>query len=66
MLANSEFLFGDDLPKRIMNFAANEKLSSTSKTSFQSYGSSFKSSKKLALIPSKFWELQPKWVPKQN
>ena len=49
-----------------MNFAANEKLSSTSKTSLQSYGSSFKSSKKLALIPSKFWELQPKWVPKQN
>ena len=45
--ADSEFLFGDDLPKRIMNVTANKKLFSTSKTSFQSYNSSFKSSKNL-------------------
>ena len=45
--ANSEFLFGDDLPKRIMNVTANKKLFSTSTTSFQSYNSSFKSSKNL-------------------
>ena len=32
--ADSEFLFGDDLPKRIMNVTANKKLFSTSKTSF--------------------------------
>ena len=37
--ADSEFLFGDDLPKRIMNVTANKKLFSTSKTSFQSYKS---------------------------
>ena len=35
--ADSEFLFDDDLPKRIMNITANKKLFSTSKTSFQSY-----------------------------
>ena len=52
--ADSEFLFGDDLPKRAMNVTANKKLVSTSKTSFQSYNSSFKSCiKKFALIPSK-------------
>ena len=45
--ADSEFLFGDDLPKRIMNVTANKKLFSTSKTSFQSYNPSFKSSKNL-------------------
>ena len=36
---DSEFLFGDDLPKRIMNVTANKKLFSSSKTSFQSYKS---------------------------
>ena len=45
--ADSEFLSGDDLPKRIMNVIANKKLFSTSKTSFQSYNPSFKSSKNL-------------------
>ena len=45
--ADSEFLFGDDLPKRIMNVTANKKLFSTSKTSFQS----FKSSKNLRRFP---------------
>ena len=33
--ADSEFLFGDDLPKRIMNITAYKKLFSTSKTFFQ-------------------------------
>ena len=37
--ADSEFVFGDVLPKRIMNVTANKKLFSTSKTSFQSYKS---------------------------
>ena len=45
--ADSEFLFGDDLPKRIMNVTANKKLFSTSKTSFQF----FKSSKNLRRFP---------------
>ena len=45
-----------------MNFPANKKLFSSSKTSFQSY----KSTKKLESIPSKPWESQPKWVLKQN
>ena len=49
--ADSEFLFGDDLPKRIMNVTTNKKLFSTSKTSFQSYNSSFKSSKNLRQFP---------------
>ena len=49
--ADSEFLFGDDLPKRIMNVTANKKLFSTSKTSFQSYNPSFKSSKNLLRFP---------------
>ena len=44
--ADSEFLFCDDLPKRIMNVTANKRLFSSSKTSFQSYNTSFKSSKK--------------------
>ena len=48
---DSEFLFGDDLPKRIMNVTANKKLFSTSKTSFQSYNPSFKSSKNLRRFP---------------
>ena len=43
--ADSEFPFGDDLPKRIMNVTTNKKLFSTSKTSFQSYNPSFKGSK---------------------
>ena len=43
--ANSEFIFGDDLPERIMNVTGNKKTFSTSKTSFQSYNPSFKSSK---------------------
>ena len=52
--ADSEFLFGDDLPKRTMNVTANKKLFSTSKTFFQSYNSSFTSCiKKLASIPPK-------------
>ena len=34
--ADSEFLFSDDLPKRIMNVTTNKKLFSTSKGSFQS------------------------------
>ena len=42
--ADSEFLFANDLRKRIMNVTANKKLFSTSKYSFQSYNSSFKSS----------------------
>ena len=41
--ANSEFLFGDDLPKRILNVTVNKKVLSTSKTSFQSLNSFFKS-----------------------
>ena len=45
--ADTEFLFGDDLPRRIMNVTANKWLFSTSKTSFQSYNPSFKSSKNL-------------------
>ena len=49
--ADSEFLSGDDLPKRIMNVIANKKLFSTSKTSFQSYNPSFKSSKNLLRFP---------------
>ena len=49
--ADSEFLFDDDLPKRIMNITANKKLFSTSKTSFQSYNPSFKSSKNLCQFP---------------
>ena len=49
--ADSEFLFGDDLPKRIMNVTANKKLFSTSKTSFQSYNPSFKSSENLRRSP---------------
>ena len=44
--ADSEFLFGGDLPKRIMNVTANKRPFSSSKTSFQSYNTSFKSSKK--------------------
>ena len=46
-LVDSEFLFGDDLLKGIMNVTANKNLFSTSKTSFQSYNFSFKSSKNL-------------------
>ena len=49
--ANSEFIFGDDLPERIMNVTGNKKTFSTSKTSFQSYNPSFKSSKKLRRFP---------------
>ena len=45
--ADSEFLFGDDLPKRIMNVTANKKLFSTTKTSFQSYNPSLKRSNNL-------------------
>ena len=45
--ADSEFLFGDDLPKRTMTVTANKKLVFTSKNSFQSYNPSFKSSKNL-------------------
>ena len=44
---DSEFLFGGDLPKRIMNVTANKKLFSFSKTSFQSY----KSTKNLSRFP---------------
>ena len=47
VLADSEFLFGDDLPKRIMNVTENKKLFSTSKTSFQSYNSFLKRSNNL-------------------
>ena len=49
-----------------MNVTVNKKLFSTSKIFFQSYNLSFKNSKHFASIPSKTWELQPKWVPKQN
>ena len=49
--ADSEFLFCDDLPKRIINVTANKKLFSTSKTSFQSYHSTFNSSKDLRRFP---------------
>ena len=49
--ADSEFLFGDDLAKRIMNVTTNKKLFSSSKTSFQSYNPSFKSSKNLCQFP---------------
>ena len=49
--ADSESLFSDDLPKRIMNVTANKRLFSTSKTSFQSYNPSFKSSKNLHRFP---------------
>ena len=45
--ADSEFLFDDDLPKRVMNVTGNKKLFSTSQTSFQSYNSCFKSSKNM-------------------
>ena len=44
---DSEFLFDDDLPKRIMNVTANKKLFSFSKTFFQSY----KSTKNLSKFP---------------
>ena len=65
---DSEFLFTDDLPKKKMNVTANKKLFSTSKASFQSDKPYFKNSKnfKTLPIPSKTWELQPKWVTKQN
>ena len=49
--AGSEFLFGYDLTKRIMNVTANKKLFSSSKTSFQSNNSSFKSTKDLRGFP---------------
>ena len=49
--ADADFLFGDDLQKRIMNVTANKKLFSTSKTSFQSYNPSFKSSENLRRSP---------------
>ena len=45
--ADSEILFSDDLPRKIMNITAKKRLFSTSKTSFQSYNSSIKSSKNL-------------------
>ena len=48
---DSEFLFGDDLPKRIMNVTANKKLFSSSKTYFQSYNFSFKNTKNLCRFP---------------
>ena len=48
---DSEFLFGDDLPKIEMNVTANKKLFSASKTSFQSYNLSFKTSKNLRRFP---------------
>ena len=49
--ADSEFLFCDDLPKRIVNFTTNKEFFSTSKTSFQSCVSSFDSSKNLHQFP---------------
>ena len=49
--ADSEFLIGDDLPKRIMNLTSNKKPFYTSKTSFQSYSPSFRSSKNLHRFP---------------
>ena len=49
--ADSEFLFGDDLPKRIMNVTANKKLFSTTRIYFQSFNFSSKSSKNLRLFP---------------
>ena len=49
--ADSEFLFSDDLPRKIMNITAKKRLFSTSKTSFQSYNSSIKSSKNLRRFP---------------
>ena len=49
--ADSEFRFGDDFPKRIMNVTTNKKLFSTSKISFQLYKPSFKSSKNLHTFP---------------
>ena len=45
------FLFGDDLPKTIMNLTANKRLFSTCKTSFQSYNSSFRSLENLRRFP---------------
>ena len=49
--ADSEFLFGDDLPKTIMNLIENKRLFSTCKTSFQSYNSSFRSLENLRRFP---------------
>ena len=49
--ADSEFLFGDNFPKRIMNVTTNKKLFSTSKASFQLYNPFFKSSKNLHRFP---------------
>ena len=49
--ADSEFLFDDDLRKRIMNVTVNKKLFSACKISFQSYNSSFKNSKNLRRFP---------------
>ena len=49
--ADSEFLSGDNLPKRIMNVTTNKGLFSTSKTSFQSHNPSLKSSKNLRRFP---------------
>ena len=53
--ADSEFLFGDDLPKRIMNVTETKKLFSTSKTSFQSCNPSFETSKNLRRFPQNPW-----------
>ena len=63
---DSEFLFGDDLPKRIMNVTANKKLFSPSKTSFQSYNPSFKSSKNLRRFPRNPGNRNQNGLPKQN
>ena len=49
--ADSKFLFGDDLTKKVLNVTANKKLFPTSKTFFQSYNYSFKSSKNLRRFP---------------
>ena len=49
--ADSEFFYCDDLAKRIVNVIVNKKLFPTSKTSFQSYNSCFKSSKNLYRFP---------------
>ena len=56
MTADLDFFFYDDyddLPKGIVNVTGNEKLFFILKSYFQSCNSLFKSSKKLASIPSK-------------
>ena len=59
--SESEFLFGDDLPKRIMNVTTNKLFGLPSKP----YNTCFKISK-IVLIPSNPWDLHSKWVSQES